>query len=208
MRFTVFNTPIISQLLYVLAWLTLKVLGWKVEGRPPKCSRYVLIGAPHTSNWDFVLTISASLILGVRINWLGKVSLFCGPLRPIMCWLGGIPVNRERRNGIVGQTVSAFRSNRRLIITLAPEGTRSHVTRWKTGFYHIAREANVPIVLGYLDFKRKTVGIGPSFRPTGDLERDMAAIQHFYHDITGKHPEKFCEAKLTETSENAGKLAQ
>ncbi|MGY0218835.1 lysophospholipid acyltransferase family protein [Endozoicomonadaceae bacterium StTr2] len=201
MRFTVFNTPIISQLLYCLAWLTLKLLGWKVEGEPPKSARYVLIGAPHTSNWDFALTISASMILRMRINWLGKVSLFYGPLRPIMRWMGGIPVNRERRTGIVSQAVNAFRTNRRLIIALSPEGTRSQVSRWKTGFYHIAREANVPIVLGYLDFGRKVVGIGPSFRPTGDLERDMAAIQHFYQDIQGKHPEKFCENCINEEGE-------
>lgn len=192
MRRTVFTTPVINTVFRLLANACLRLSGWKVSGElPANTPKYVLIGAPHTSNWDFVLMLLAVLHKRMDVHWMGKDALFRGPLGPVMRWLGGIAIDRSQPNGLVGQMVEVYRQSDSLIVTIPPEGTRKKVERWKTGFYWIAHEAGVPIVLGYADFGRKSVGFGPLFHTTGDIERDMPLIQDFYKDKQGRYPELF-----------------
>lgn len=182
---TVFRTPLVTTLLRLLARLLLALSGWRVAGAVPTQSRFVLIGAPHTSNWDFVLMLLAVLVSRLEVRWMGKNSLFPAPLGGLMRWLGGIPIDRSKASGVVAQMVERFDGAGQLIVLIPPEGTRSQVERWKTGFYHIAAGANVPIVLGYIDASRKELGFGPAFQPTGDIERDLPQIQQFYADKRG-----------------------
>ncbi len=195
MQNTIFDTPLINSLMRALSRLTLRLLGWRSEGMTPEqlaaYPRYVLIAAPHTSNWDFPFTLMLCFVLRMRVYWMGKASLFAWPIGWLARWLGGIPVERSGTNNLVRGTVAAFRARQRLVVIVAPEGTRSKVTHWRTGFYHIAHGARVPIALAYLDFKRKTGGVGKMFVPTGDLHADMAEIQKFYRGISGKNSSQF-----------------
>ena len=191
MRLTVFNTPVISQACVLIARLGLKLSGWTIEGQKPRTPKYVLVAAPHTSNWDFFYGIAISLCTGVECYWMGKSSLFWGPLGVIMRWMGGIPVDRTKPNSLVRQTVCAFKGNKQLRLVVCPEGTRARGNRWRTGFYHVAKNANVPIVLGYLDFKRKAGGYGPTIKPSDNMEKDLCEIQAFYEDVCGKFPDRF-----------------
>lgn len=191
MQMTVFNTPVVSHVLIILARLCLFISGWRIEGKKPKVPRYILVAAPHTSNWDFFIGLAVALVCGVRCRWMGKASLFWGPLGPIMRWLGGIPVDRTKRNSLVSQTICCFKGNSKLGLVICPEGTRSRGDRWRTGFYHIAKGANVPIILGFLDFKQKKAGFGPTIKPGENMEKDLAEIQAFYTDVNGKFPDCF-----------------
>lgn len=183
----------------VVSRLVLRLLGWKADITIPSASKYVLIGAPHTSNFDFFLMLLLIGISGLKLNWLGKDSLFRGPLDRIMRKLGGIPVNRRSSNRFVDQMVAAFKERDELALVIAPEGTRRKVQTWKTGFYYIAVGAEVPVVFGYVDAARKTTGIGPEFEPTGDIQADFAVIKEFYSGMTGIHPEKQGEISLRQT---------
>jgi 1-acyl-sn-glycerol-3-phosphate acyltransferase len=168
--------------------MLMSVFGWRIAADLPNLPKFVLVGAPHTSNWDFLLTMATQFALGVRISWLAKRSLFRWPFGGVMSWLGGVAVNRSSRSsGIVEQTVEAFNSRDKFIIAVMPEGTRSRVSRWKTGFYRIAEGANVPVVLVRFDYGRKVMGIGPTIEPTGDVEADMMLIQSYYQDVKGKN---------------------
>lgn len=187
MRRTIYNTPIIKQLLTGVARIGLKLTGWHLEGAPPTERKYVLIAVPHTSNWDFPITLAMAFIFKFDIFWMGKESLFKGPMGPIMKWMGGIPINRSSSSNVVQQTIDAFNNNDKLVVTIPPEGTRSKVDKWKTGFYYIAHGANVPIALGYLDYKRKAGGFGPTFYPTGNCDSDIVEIKKFYANISGKY---------------------
>jgi 1-acyl-sn-glycerol-3-phosphate acyltransferase len=169
----------------------LRLFGWRIEGHLPNVSKCVAIAAPHTSNWDFLFGVSAMFALGLRIDWIGKHTLFRRPFGSFMRFLGGTPITRVESEGIVAQVVEAMKGRERYILGLAPEGTRKRVERWKTGFYHVARQAGVPILLTYFDYDHKTVGLGPTFEPTGDIDRDMAEIQAFYRGRTGRHPAQF-----------------
>lgn len=182
---TIFRTPILRPSLALLARLLLKVSGWKVVGQTPALPRYVLIAAPHTSNWDFLLMLLAMLQLDVDAHWMGKHTLFARPFGALMLWLGGIPINRSQASNTATQIIERFSTTDELVVLITPEGTRSQVERWKTGFYHIAVGAQVPIVLGYVDAANKTLGLGPLFRPSGDLQQDLPLIQAFYADKTG-----------------------
>lgn len=190
MRRTLYNTPILKQIFKAISWLGLKLTGWKLEGNPPTEKKYVLIAVPHTTNWDFPITLAMAFLFGFEIYWMGKDSLFKGPLGPIMRWLGGIAIDRSSKNNVVQQTIDAFNANDQLVVTIPPEGTRSRVEKWKTGFYYIAHGANVPIALGFLDYKHKIGGFGPTFYPTGDIEKDIAEIRQFYSGISGKYTEQ------------------
>lgn len=190
MRRTVYNTPVLKQCLTALSWAGLKLAGWKLEGQPPVEKKYVLIAVPHTSNWDFPITLAMAFLFKFDIFWMGKESLFAGPAGPIMRWLGGISVNRSAASNLVQQTIDAFNANDKLVVTIPPEGTRSRVEKWKTGFYYIAHGANVPIALGFLDYKHKVGGFGPTFYPTGDLEKDIAEIRKFYAGINGRYADQ------------------
>lgn len=182
-----------------LAWtglIFLKILGWRVEGKIPDLKKYVIIAAPHTSNWDFPITLALTFALKIKIYWMGKAALFRWPFGAACRWLGGIPIDRSKSNNLVGQSVQAFKERDKLIMVIPPEGTRKKVSYWKTGFYHIARGANIPIVLGFLDYRRKAAGIGPTFYPMGRIEEDMQKIMTFYATITGKHQDLFNNATL------------
>lgn len=173
------------------AWLS--AFGWRVEGVTDIPKKAVLIAAPHTSNWDFPFTLAVSYVLDLDFSWLGKHTLFEPPFGFIFRWLGGIPVDRRDRNNLVASVAQVLKENDELLLLIAPEGTRSRVGRWKTGFYYIALSAEVPIALGYLDFARKRGGILHVLHPTGDIEADMATIRQFYRSIEGKHPSRMSE---------------
>ncbi|WP_437280102.1 lysophospholipid acyltransferase family protein [Sorangium sp. So ce375] len=175
-------------------WLS--VFGWRVDGMTELPSKAVLIAAPHTSNWDFPFTLAVSYVLDLEFSWLGKHTLFEPPFGFFFRWLGGVPVDRRDRNNLVAAVVDVLKQRDELILVIAPEGTRSRTKRWKTGFYYVALGADVPILLGYLDFPRKRGGILHVFHPTGDIEADMAAIRRLYDGIEGKHPERMSEITL------------
>jgi hypothetical protein len=200
MRTTVFDTPILHTVMRCAAIMLMKACGWKAVGTLPAADKYVSIAAPHTTNWDFVWTICISLKLRVKVFWMGKHTLFKGPAGPIMRWLGGIPIDRTQSGNTVEQSIAAFNDNEKLIMIIPPEGTRSKTRYWKTGFYHIAHGAGVPIAMGFLDFKLKIGGFGPAFIPTGDIEADMELIKGFYSNISGKFPDQYGETQLFSNS--------
>ena len=190
---TLFTTPVLSPLLCLMSRLFLRATGWRVQGAlPPEAARSVIIAAPHTSNWDLPYTLMMAFALGLHIRWLGKRSIFRAPFGGVMRWLGGIEVNRETSSNLVAASAQALTAAPgALQLVVAPEGTRGRTRHWKTGFYFIAVQAQVPVVLAYLDYEKKVGGIGPLFRPTGDVDADMAQIRRFYAPIKGKRPEAF-----------------
>jgi 1-acyl-sn-glycerol-3-phosphate acyltransferase len=180
-----------------MAWtglIFLKMLGWRIEGKVPDIKKFVMIAAPHTTNWDFLITLAMTFVLKIKIYWMGKAAMFRWPFGAACRWLGGIPIDRSQSQNVVEQSVHAFKEMDNLIMVIPPEGSRKKVSYWKTGFYHIANEANVPIVLGFLDYRRKAGGIGPTFYPTGRIEEDMQEIKAFYATITGKYHDMFSNA--------------
>ena len=188
MHFTIHDTPGVIHLIRALSWLALKLIGWKVVNVAPANGKYLLIAAPHTSNWDFPLGIAMAFHLQLRVYFIGKHTLFKGPMGPIMRWLGGIALNRKASQNFVEGSIETFKQNDNLIMAIAPEGTRTAVPRWKTGFYHMAKGANVPIALAYFDFSKKEGGIGQMLELTDDMDADMQAIADFYANKQGKIP--------------------
>lgn len=180
MRTTVFSTPLLTPLLRLLAMGVLKLSGWKAIGKEIDHQRFVLIAAPHTSNWDFPLMLAVVLKLKLRVYWMGKDTLFPFPIGWLVKWLGGIPIDRSTSHNVVNETIRQYAEHEELIVLIPPEGTRSKVDRWKTGFYHIASKAKVPILLGYVDTASKEAGIADFFHATGNLEDDMREIRAFY----------------------------
>lgn len=170
------------------AWLA--AFGWEVAGGRPDVKKAVVVAAPHTSNWDLPFTLAIAYVLDVHISWVGKHTLFAPPFGGIMRWLGGVPVDRRARHGAVSAIADRIREADEIFLIIPPEGTRGRATRWKTGFYYAALEAEVPIVLGFLDFGRKRGGLGEVFQPTGDIAHDFEKIRAFYADVKGKHPDK------------------
>lgn len=169
----------------------LKLFGWKLDVVLPNRPKMVLIYAPHTSNWDFVVGLAAILALQVRVHWFGKHTIFRPPFRNLFIKLGGIPIDRNAAVGVVHQTTQQFSNTPQLLIGLAPEGTRSLAPKWKSGFYQIAQAAQVPILISYLDYKKKVVSLGPLIEPSGDYAADLEKIQSFYRGITPCIPENF-----------------
>ena len=149
----------------------------------------VIVGFPHTSNWDGVLALLTKVALGLPANWVGKDTLFCGPIGGIMRWLGGIPIDRSAPHGFVEQMAAEFASRPNFLLVIAPEGTRRLTKGWKSGFYRIAREANVPVALAFVDYARREAGILAYLSMTGDPATDIAAIAAHYEGRAGKHPE-------------------
>ena len=188
MNHTIFNTPGLEALLHRASRFILSLAGWRTEGQLPLVPKFVLVGAPHTSNWDLPFTLLMAFAFKARIHWMGKTAIFRRPFKGFFQWLGGIPVKRSQSDNLVEQSIQQFRRNEQLILTIAPAGTRKRVIRWKSGFYHIACGANVPIVLGFLDYRRKVGGFGPLVHPTGNFATDMATIRAFYDGVTGKKP--------------------
>jgi len=184
-RTTIFSTPILTPILRVISIIILKIIGWNAKGEETTIKKFVLIGAPHTSNWDFPLMLMVVLKLKLSVFWMGKHTLFPFPFAGLMKWLGGIPINRSASHNVVRETVKHYKENKELIVLIPPEGTRRKVSNWKTGFYHIANMANVPILLGYVDAKNKEAGFVDFFYPTGNSEKDMDEIQKFYAPLKG-----------------------
>ena len=193
---TFFDTPVLRQFLHRVAGLVLRLIGWRALGETPTPEKYVLIAAPHTSNWDLPLMLVFGFYYDIRVYWMGKESLFRGIYGPIMRYLGGVSIDRSKPGGMVGQTIAKFNENERFIVVVPPEGTRQKALYWKSGFYHIANGANVPIVLGFLDYARKEGSLEGLLMPTGDIEADMAVIREHYADIGAKHPEKKSPVEL------------
>lgn len=176
-------------------WLLLN--GWRVEGSlPPDAQRVVFIAAPHTSNWDLPYMLAVASVLGIRMGWMGKKTIFRAPFGGLMRWLGGVPVDRSAPHGLVAQMAAEFAARERFALAIPPEGTRGRRPHWKSGFYRIALAAQVPIACGFLDYKRRCGGIGPVFMPSGDASADMARIAAFYADVTGRYPEHFGPVRL------------
>jgi 1-acyl-sn-glycerol-3-phosphate acyltransferase len=170
----------------------LTALRWRLDARLPDLPKFVIIAVPHTSNWDFVVGIAAVLALRVRVRWWVKHTVYVRPWRRIIDWLGGIPIDRGSAHGVVGQTVAAFRREPHLVLGLTPEGTRRRVEQWKRGFYHVALQAQVPVVLAWFDYRRRVVGVGAVVQPTGDYEADTARMLEFYRDrAVARRPQNY-----------------
>jgi 1-acyl-sn-glycerol-3-phosphate acyltransferase len=165
----------------------LALLRWRVDGNFPDLRKFVVIVAPHTSNWDFVVGIAAYLALEIGATWFGKHTLFRWPLGPLLRSFGGIPVVRNRPTNVVDLYVAEFARRDRMVLAIAPEGTRSRVTEWKTGFYRIALGAGVPIVPVAFDFGTRAVRIFPPFAPTGNLEEDVAHLRGLFDRSMARH---------------------
>jgi 1-acyl-sn-glycerol-3-phosphate acyltransferase len=189
MRHTVFDTPVVSPILYAMSLFLLKILGWRIDGLAPDIPKYVIVGAYHTSNWDFPFALMLAFVLRIRMCWMGKNSLFRWPFGRVFRWLGGIPIERTQHCGVVAETIRAFDESERLIIAITPEGTRQKVRAWKKGFYYIALGAGVPMVPGFLDFQRKTGGLGTPIVATGNVKVDMDRIRECFAGVTPKRPE-------------------
>ena len=185
-------------------WLAnklLKLFGWRAVGSladHPKC---VIVVAPHTSNWDFPVLVLVAVALRLKVTWMGKHTLFRPPFGWIMRRLGGMPIDRSARHNMVDQAVESFRTHDRLLLAIPPEGTRKRAPYWRSGFYHIALGAQVPIALAFADYRRKVGGIGGVIMPSGDVDADMALIRDFYSGIIGKRPDQFGEIRLKSQDE-------
>ncbi len=183
------NVPASGIIVSVLAQCIMRICGWKTTGKIPRGTKFILIGEPHTSNWDFILMFGAAWSMRIKVSWIGKDTIFKKPFGTIMKQLGGIPLDRSSSHNVVVQTAEMFKKNEKLIVVIGPSGTRSKRNYWKSGFYWIAHTAQVPILCGYLDFENKTVHVGLSFVPTGNVKKDMDRIREFYKGIRGKRPE-------------------
>jgi 1-acyl-sn-glycerol-3-phosphate acyltransferase len=167
--------------------LLMRLAGWRFAGQLPDVPKVLVAVAPHTSNWDFVVGVMALFALDLRISFLGKHTLFRGLFGKWMQSIGGIPVDRAKPNGVVDECTSAIRAAERVLFAMAPEGTRQLDKGFKSGFLHIARQANVPICLAYFDFTNRVVGFGELFHPSGDVDVDIARIIDYYRNIRGRH---------------------
>lgn len=173
------------------AWLgrcMLNLLGWRFEGQFPNHSKMVIAVAPHTSNWDFFIGLFTMMALRLKLNFLGKHSIFIWPIRGFLTRIGGIPVQRSTKHGLVEQLSEQFAARSKMVLALAPEGTRSKVEEWKSGFLQIAHRADVPLFLVGLDFAKKAVIFGPSLAVSGDLDAEMRRVRDYFSKIQGKFP--------------------
>lgn len=167
----------------------LKLTGWHLHIVLPEEKKFILIGAPHTSNWDFPLALLVFWTVDLKIYWVAKSQMFRGPLHRLFTALGGIPVDRSSSHGFINQIAEKFNDKDEIALTIAPEGTRAKTEYWKSGFYHIAVAANVPICFGYIDYQRRTLGFKQLIYPCGNIEADMIVIADFYKNIKGKCPQ-------------------
>ena len=192
MKATIFNTPILSTLLHYETRLIMRLFGWRVEGKFPDLPKFILIGAPHTSNWDFLLFLGVIFTLRAEARYMAKAEIFRWPLiGRFFYYSGGFPVDRKKSTGLVGQMVEAIKAEDHFILTIAPEGTRHYVSDWKRGFYHIAKGAGIPIVMAQVDGKNKAVRIlSEPFHPTDDIEADMQAIKGKFDGVIGIKPRR------------------
>ncbi len=190
MKNTIFTTPILSSFFRLLSALLMYLFGWRVEGTLPNIPKYIIIGAHHTSNWDFPLFLGVIFHLKANVRFMGKEEIFRWPFGWFFYWCGGVPVYRKKSTGLVEQMVEACEKSDKFILTIAPEGTRYHVTEWKMGFYHIARNAGIPIVMAVVDGKKKTMHVGQIFYPTENMDADIKAIKGYFEGMVGINPRK------------------
>jgi 1-acyl-sn-glycerol-3-phosphate acyltransferase len=184
---TIFTTPLVKPILRTISRIGLRLTGWKIVSNTiPDAQKGIIIAVPHTSNWDFFVMMAIALKLDIDLHWIGKHSLFKGILGPIARWLGGISVDRRASKNTVQQVADRFIEAESLFIVIAPEGTRSSVTQWKSGFYHMAHQGGVPLILAHLDGQKKEAGIRSEvFNPTGNYEDDIQVIREFYKPFVG-----------------------
>ncbi|TQV87339.1 lysophospholipid acyltransferase family protein [Aliikangiella coralliicola] len=183
----------------MLAWLSRKILvlrGWTLIGQPPALNQYVAIVAPHTSNWDFFLFLLMKFSFRLKVSFIGKHTIFVWPIGWALRRLGGIPVNRSAKHNVVDTIVEAFNQNEKMIFAISPEGTRSYKDHWKSGFYHIALSAGVPVQTCFLDTTKKQIGFGPLVTLTGDKSKDLDEFQEIYHNKKGIKPELFSQIQF------------
>ena len=192
MRYTLFTTPILSPILRVISRIILKIIRWRVVGSIPTDQRkYVLIVAPHTSNWDFVLFVLTVSVLRLKPSVLIKSTLFVGPLGWFLRYCGGIPVNRSQSNSLVSYIASIYQENEDFVLIVTPEGTRSPNANWKRGFHHVATAAQVPIVIVYVDSVIKTIGVEGMMEPSDDVDGDLIKLKKFFDTKSGLKPKNY-----------------
>lgn len=173
-----------------LSKIIFKIFGWHVAGHiPPDLKKSIMIAAPHTSNWDLLFARCAFYLMDVDLRYTIKKEAMVGPLGWLLKKLGALPVDRSKNNSLVNAMIDIFNNSEEMVIMITPEGTRKYQPRWRKGFYHTALGANVPIILGYLDYSKKEAGVGPIIYPTGDVEGDIEKIKAFYRTKKGKYPE-------------------
>jgi 1-acyl-sn-glycerol-3-phosphate acyltransferase len=179
-----------------LATQFLKLTGWKKSGPRPDTDRAVVIAAPHTSNWDLLYMLAFAAVYDMDIRWMGKHVLFYPPMGWLMRAVGGMPVVRHRSGNVVAGLVQAFSENEKLLLMVPTEGTRARAEHWKSGFYHIANQADVAIVPSFLDWSTKSAGFGTPLKTTGDIGKDMDYFRNYYANVLGKFPELMAPIRL------------
>ena len=179
-----------SKILRKIARFGINISGWRINGKIPDEERIVIIAAPHTSNWDFILAMLAIFGLNIKVRWLGKHSIFKPGFKKFFEWLGGIPVYRDNPSSLIENIVNIVKKERSIVIAMTPEGTRKKVKRWKTGFLRIAKQTHSKILLISIDAPTKSIEIGKIFKPTGNSEEDLAYIQKYYSTFRGRNPQK------------------
>ena len=179
-----------SQILRKIGRFGINISGWTVKGQVPDEERIVIIAAPHTSNWDFILAMLAIFGLNIKLRWLGKHSIFKPGFKNFFKWLGGIPVYRDNPSTLIENVVDIVKKEKSIVIAMTPEGTRKKVKRWKTGFLRIAKQTQSKILLISIDAPTKSIEIGKIFNPTGDSEEDLEFIQKYYSSFRGINPQK------------------
>lgn len=195
-RYTIFTTPVVKTILRIISLIILKSLRWKAVRPLPEKNKYIIIVAPHTSNWDVLYGFILAFTLKLDARFLAKKELFRWPFAPIIRWIGGITTDRSSHSNIVDKIVKIFNENEKFVLAIAPEGTRHKVDYWKSGFYHIATGANIPIVLAFIDFGTKTGSAGPLLYPSGDINKDMVTIRNFYLNKKGNNDDQTSPAAI------------
>lgn len=192
MQYTLFSTPILSSVLRVISIVMLKIIRWRVIGSLPEGQRkYVLIVAPHTSNWDFILFVFAVSVLRLQPSVLIKSTLFVGPLGWFLRYCGAIPVNRTQANSLVDYIAGIYAEREEFVLIITPEGTRSANPNWKRGFHHVARQAEVPVLVVYVDSAIRTIGIEGLMDPSDDVDADINKVKQFYDSKSGLKPKNY-----------------
>ena len=185
-------------MLKILSKIILRLIGWQVDVTLPEEKKFVMIGAPHTTNWDLPIGLLCFWSVPIRLTWVAKKQLFVGPLNYFFRALGGVPVDRSVHTGFIEQITNQFNSRDEMIFGITPEGTRSKTEYWKTGFYYIAMQAKVPICFAYVDFPSRTIGFGEMLYPSGDIKKDFEKIKLFYENKVGKKPENQGPVKMND----------
>ena len=187
-------------LAHLLGRLVLKMAGWQIAGEAPKTKNCVIIAAPHTSNWDLILLLAAAFSFHISINYMVKSSVFWWPLGSVLEYLGGIPVDRSKSNNLVQQMIEKIQTGDGINLVVPASGTRSYTEYWKSGFYQIAKKAEIHLVCGYLDYSKKEAGLGLAFMPT-ELNPDMDRLRNYYGPIVARFPEMKSRIRLKEEDE-------